>query len=203
MCGRYHIEFSEEQLRDIIASAEKGADERLDHLSFTFKGGEIFPSYAAPVIAANGVRLMSWGFPSVILNKTPHINARCETAVKSKTFGEAMASRRCLIPASAFYEWKDVNKKKKLKYEFTLPDRAPMYMAGIYSEDGKFAILTREATSEIYEIHDRMPVILPKSLINAWLNETSEVISKAVTGLKFVPVPEKPKKNPNQLSLFG
>ena len=109
MCGRFLVEFSEEELREIIASAEKGADERSDHLSFTFKGGEIFPCDATPVITANGVRLMTWGFPNVILDKAPHINARCETAVKSKTFGEAMASRRCLIPASAFYEWKDVN----------------------------------------------------------------------------------------------
>ena len=74
-------------------------------------------------------------------------------------------------------------------------------MAGIYTTDGGFAILTRDAAPSLAHIHDRMPVIIPKSLIQAWLKDSPEVIAQAVTDLKFVPAPAS-DKNPNQLKLF-
>ena len=74
-------------------------------------------------------------------------------------------------------------------------------MAGIYTIDGKFAILTRDAAPSMTVIHDRMPVILPKSLIQAWLKDSPEVIAQAVTALQFTPVPAD-EKNPNQLKLI-
>ena len=204
MCGRYLIEIDEKELKEIIAEVEKSGDERSLQLSATFKGGEIFPGSIVPVITANNkVRFMTWGFPSIV-NKsshTPqgvissrarpgihHINARSETAATSKTFGEAMASRRCVVPASGYYEWKSLDKKNKTKYEITLPGRTPMYMAGIYSSDERFAVLTRAAAPAITEIHDRMPVILHKSLIHAWLNDSPEVMKEALTDLHFAPV---------------
>ena len=121
--------------------------------------------------------------------------------MNSKTFGEAMADRRCVVPASAYFEWKQTGKKRKEKYEFTLPRRAPLYMAGIYSTDGRFAILTRDAAPAMTEIHDRMPVIFPKSLIDVWLRQSPEVVDQALTDLQFSPVPAS-DRNPNQLKLF-
>ena len=203
MCGRYLIEIGEEELREIIAAAEKerGDREDLGQLSFTYRGGEIFPGSTAPVITGNEVCFMKWGFPSSIANQSPHINARSETAMTSKTFGDAMASRRCIVPASAYYEWKKLGKKRKVKYEVTLTGRATMYMAGIYSDSGQFAVLTREAAPSIIEIHDRMPVILSKSNIDAWLRGSPEVMKEALTDLQLAPVPadEKPSQ---QLYLF-
>jgi putative SOS response-associated peptidase YedK len=201
MCGKYLIEIDEKELREIIEAAETSSDERMDNLSFTFKGGEMFPGSAAPVITADGKHFMTWGFPSIIEKQQPHINARSETVRESKTFGEAMISRRCVVPASAYFEWQDLGKKKKAKYEFRLKDRSPLYMAGIYSQDGRFAILTRDATLAMTKIHDRMPVIIPKSRIDLWLKESPEVMSEALTDLHFEPVPAK-DKNPNQLRLF-
>ena len=112
-----------------------------------------------------------------------------------------MASRRCVVPASAYYEWKQLGKKRKVKYELTLPGRTPLYMAGIYSTDGQFSILTRDAAPAIADIHDRMPVIIPKSLIQSWINDSPEVMSHAVTNLQFIPISAN-DKNPNQLMLF-
>ena len=187
MCGRFLV--SGEELKEILEAAEASADACMGQLSFTFRGGEVFPSDTVPVITANGVRFMTWGFPSILENQRAHINARSETAATSKTFGEAMAARRCIVPASAYFEWKQTGKKHKDKYEFTLPGRTPLYMAGIYTADGQFAILTREAASSMTDIHGRMPVILPKSLIGLWINQSSEVMSQAVTELQFSPVP--------------
>ena len=201
MCGRYLIEIDENELKEILESVETSADERMEDLSFAFKGGEIFPSNTAPVITSDGVRFMTWGFPGISPSQRPHINARSETAATSKTFGEAMSTRRCVVPASAYYEWKQTGKKRKVKYEFRLPKRTPFYMAGIYSVDGQFAILTRNADPSMADIHDRMPVIIPKSLIDAWLKESPVVVNQAVTDLYFEPVPAS-GKNPNQLRLF-
>ena len=126
MCGKYLIEIDEKELREIIEAAESprrpslpvpseqeftlsSADERMDKMSFTFKGGEIFPSSITPVLTIEGARFMTWGFPSISESLNPHtpqgvisswaypgihlINARSETASTSKTFGEAMEAR--------------------------------------------------------------------------------------------------------------
>jgi putative SOS response-associated peptidase YedK len=204
MCGRFVVEIEEQQLREIIEEAQDGISRDSEQLSFTFKGGEIFPGNTVPVITANKKAcFMTWGFPSIVADRRPHINARSETAATSKTFGEAIATRRCIVPASAYFEWKDLGKKKKAKYEFRLKDRSPLYMAGIYSEDGEFAILTRDAAPAMTEVHDRMPVIIPKSSIDTWLNESPEAMSQALTELQFEPVPAAVKdKQPEQLRLF-
>jgi putative SOS response-associated peptidase YedK len=165
-----------------------------------FNSGEIFPGTAAPVITSEReVRFMTWGFPDWT-GKRPHINARSETAAAARTFREAMAVRRCIIPASSYYEWKSVDKKQKEKYEFRLPDHSAFYIAGIYSPDGRFAVLTREAGPGLSEIHDRMPVILPKELTSVWLVESPEVMLEAVTELDFAPVPVEP--GTEQMRLF-
>jgi putative SOS response-associated peptidase YedK len=198
LCGRYFIESDNNELADIIAAAERSAAGYSAPVSF--KLGEIFPGTAAPVITAEReVRFMTWGFPDWT-GKRPHINARSETAAAARTFREAMAVRRCIIPASSYYEWKSIDKKQKEKYEFRLPDRSPLYMAGIYSPDGRFAVLTREAVPGLSKIHDRMPVILPRELAEAWLVESPEVMLEAVTGLTFAPVPPTP--GTEQLKLF-
>jgi len=203
MCGRYLVEISEEELNELVTAAEKNASAHSEQFSFIFKGGEIFPGSIAPVITANKeVRFMTWGFPNIAVTRSFHINARSETAAASKTFGGAMLARRCLIPASGYYEWKTHDKKHKTKYKFTLPNQAPMYMAGIYSIDGQFAVLTRAAVPDILEIHDRMPVILPKSLTETWLNESSDVLKEAIAELQFAPVPAS-NKQPKQIDLFN
>jgi putative SOS response-associated peptidase YedK len=111
-----------------------------------------------------------------------------------------MADRRCLVPASAYYEWKKLVSNRKEKYEFRSPKRTLLYLAGIYSEDRRFAVLTREAAPTVMDIHDRMPVIVPYELTNMWLRESSgifaeavrkssDVFASAVTDLQFTPAP--------------
>lgn len=184
VCGRYLIEDEDYEIEEIIAAAKRNAQDFPQEMAFA--PGEIFPGSLAPVITAGGAaRFMIWGFPNFAAQRRPHINARSETAATLRTFGAAMASRRCLVPASGYYEWKSLGAKRKEKYAFRLPGGAALYMAGIYSPDGKFAILTREAAPELAEIHDRMPVILPKELSGAWLDESPDVMLEAVTQLLY------------------
>ena len=200
MCGRYYIELDTAELRDIISKVEHKMQDYPDQMTLKITG-EIFPGDTVPVITGDdGARSMTWGFPNAY-GKRPHINARSESAATSKTFGEAMASRRCLVPASGYYEWKTLDAKRKEKYEFTLSNRAPLYMAGIYSPDGRFAILTRDAAPGVSAIHDRMPVIFSKSIAEAWLLGTPDVLREALTNLSFSPVKVN-TESPPQMSLF-
>jgi len=186
MCARFIVDDDDFDINEIIEAAKKNLNfNKTEATQAVWQQSgriEVFPGSYAPVIAADdNVRFMLWGFPNLMPGKQPLINARSETAAVKKTFSEAMEFRRCIIPASGFFEWKNVGKKKKEKYEFTLPEKKVIYMAGIYSSDNKFSILTRDASPSVAEIHDRMPVILPKALTGVWLNESADVIRDALT----------------------
>jgi len=217
MCARYLVDDEAFDINEIISAAERNIRdngqsaagvENTDPVWQGHKSGsesgcvDVFPGTYAPVLDANNnAHFMLWGFPSLMHGKQPHINARSETAAVKKTFSESMHSRRCLVPASGFYEWKALGKKHKEKYEITLPNRSSMYMAGIYSEDGRFAILTREASPSVAQIHDRMPVILPKALGEVWLCESHDVFMEALTEMQLRHIPRERPVSP-QLSLF-
>ncbi len=181
MCGRYIIEPDDAEIRSVINEAVK-------HLGETesVKTGEIFPTNNAPVLALgeNSMRpyIMKWGFPN-FRGKGVIINARAETALENRTFRESVLSRRCIIPASGFYEWKSSETKHKDKYLFTLPQSKILYIAGFYNsfiDDGikknKFVILTTAANESMSDIHNRMPLILQKGNIEQWLNNSDDAL---------------------------
>ena len=217
MCGRYLYNVDEQELRNILEAIERNISNERNNpkqsQSISFTGGEIFPGDSVPVITAHETRFMIWGYPSLAEDRRPHINARSETVATKRTFSAAMAARRCIIPASSYYEWKTLGKKQKQKYEFKLPNTEIMYIAGIYSLDYQFAILTREATTSISEIHNRMPVIIPDNLTEMWLKGCDDVLQEATTNLIFEPVgvstapasspPSLEDEHPTQLSLFS
>ena len=76
-----------------------------------------------------------------------------------------------------------------------------MLMARIYSVDVRYAILTREAGAAFFDIHYRMPVIIPKALAGEWLMDTPGVLGEALTDLRFEHVPANGGQI-EQLSLF-
>ena len=164
MCGRYYIEINNAELQSIFAAITNKKD---------IKTGEIYPTNIAPVMSPKGeLTAMRWGFPRYD-GKGVNINARSETADKKITFRRAMTDGRCLVPASWYFEW-GRRGKQKIKYTLTAPDNQPVWMAGLSEIDHKtgeslFVILTRPAWKDISFIHDRMPVILPKSCHDEWL----------------------------------
>jgi len=152
--------------------------------------GEVFPTDVVPVQTGNNLyQPMKWGF-TAFKGKQPIINARSETALEKPMFRFSMKERRCLIPASGYYEWKREG-NRKTKYRLFDPDN-PLYFAGCYrlvqdSDLAQFVILTRAAATNIAMIHDRMPVIIPRELAMVWLSETPDVIESAITEVKFQP----------------
>lgn len=104
------------------------------------------------------------------------INARSETVAEKPSFRAAFCSRRCLIPASAFYEWVRAE-KEKIPYCIRRKDKSPMAFAGIWESwngpEGPIqscSILTTAANKILESIHPRMPVILPDVDFDQWLD---------------------------------
>ncbi|MGE5615893.1 MAG: SOS response-associated peptidase [Bacillota bacterium] len=105
------------------------------------------------------------------------INARAETVAEKPAFREALAKRRCLVPASGFYEWKGAPGRKQ-PFAITFPKEPIFAFAGLWerwkAKDGDpidtFTIVTTDASPAVAGIHDRMPVILPREAHEAWLS---------------------------------
>ena len=126
MCGRYYIEIDKDELEDICNQVQKNMDAH-EQLSFNMDTGEIFPTNIVPIrTGMNEYKAMKWGFPGY--SGRPIINARSETALEKPTFKKPMQTGRCLIPASAYYEWKQAG-KKKIKHAISLPGCSLLYMA--------------------------------------------------------------------------
>jgi putative SOS response-associated peptidase YedK len=118
-----------------------------------------------PVLAvrndgADAVEEMIWG-PKLI-------NARAETLAVRPAFRDALRSRRCVLFADGFYEW-----RAKRPVRFTLADERPFAFAGLWEPQAAGAatctIVTCEANELVRPVHDRMPVILADDAVERWL----------------------------------
>ena len=189
MCGRYYIEIDDAELSDICDEVQKNAE--MEQLSIeSIKTGEIFPTNIVPIqVGDHDYRAMRWGFDRFD-GKGQIINAKSETALSKPLFAKSMRNYRCIVPASKYFEWQKLD-NKKIKHEFYLPEKI-LYIAGCYRLEAgsavpSFVILTRAASDSISVIHDRMPVILPKSRVHEWLYESPECMDDPLTDLQYRP----------------
>lgn len=183
MCGRYVLFTSEEyeEIRAIIKEIEAN-----DVSNFNLmKTREIFPTDTVPVITMNvdnnrSVDLFKWGFPNFKQNSGVIINARGETIEEKPTFKKILYTKRCLIPACGFFEWKKSDKKKN-KYLIKPENYNFFYMAGLYNsfidKSGNpytgFVIITTEANNEMSNIHNRMPLLITsKDKAYEWIDKS-------------------------------
>ena len=105
------------------------------------------------------------------------INARAETVAEKPAYRESFKSRRCLIPADGFYEWKKEGKSKQ-PFHFGMRDNSIFAFAGIWDRwknpQGEVietcSILTTTPNLLCADVHDRMPVILPVGHYDLWLD---------------------------------
>lgn len=177
MCGRFVLfdEAENEELRRIVDEI----NQRLKDVEAApkLKTGEIFPSDNVPILVAKNGKQSAhpakWGFPN--FNKPGVIiNARSESLEEKPLFQQSFHRRRCLVPASGYFEWKKDNKVKFLiRTEYPLIYMAGLY--GIYRDKNAnpytgFVIITTEPSPAIAHIHNRMPVLLSRDQADMWLN---------------------------------
>jgi putative SOS response-associated peptidase YedK len=177
MCSRYFLDAD----GNIIAyTFSVPANERVR------KRFNIAPTQEAPVIraAAGGARevaMLRWGLVPAwakdLKAGTRMINARSEGVEEKPAFRAAVKQRRCVVPASGFFEWQEVPGGRKQPYAITVPEEPLFAFAGRWARwkprAGEpvetFTIMTTEANEQVARIHDRMPVILPMEALDTWL----------------------------------
>ncbi len=201
MCGRYTLTAEADELAaefDLVEPIPLAAryniapTQRVPVVRFHAAGDAPPKRAVVRITEPGGVRrldILRWGL-------VPHwakdlkfgfrtINARAETVATQPAFREAFRSRRCLVPASGFYEWQrameDGKEVKQPRYIRRVGDK-PMALAGLWESwtapDGEvvetFTIITTSANDAIRPFHDRMPVILRSEDYEAWLNPATK-----------------------------
>ncbi|HEX7242624.1 MAG TPA: SOS response-associated peptidase [Longimicrobiaceae bacterium] len=179
MCGRY--------------GETEGAEALARRFGATLRGPAAGPRYNvaptqhAPVLVREdgGLALSSfrWGLrPGWAKDKAPEpINARSEDAAGKPYFRSAFRSRRCLVPASGFYEWQKTP-DGKVPHWIHRADGEPFTFAGLWEvwhpKDAEpvhsFCILTTSPCDLMRPIHDRMPVVLDGEARDAWLDPRAD-----------------------------
>ena len=179
MCGRFTSLLSPELLVDLYGVPTP------QELEFRYN---IAPTQKVLAVRqdASGGRYLSavrWGlvppWAKELSIGSKMINARCESVMERPAFRQALRTRRCIVPASGFYEWA-TTADGRIPHYITMRDGSPFSFAGIWESwadpDGHdvetCAILTTAANSLIETIHDRMPVILHPTEFDLWLGRT-------------------------------
>jgi putative SOS response-associated peptidase YedK len=173
MCGRYTIRTVAARM---AAAFQAGFDE-FSELRIVPRFN-VAPSQRVPVVhLRDGKRLIglaSWGFVPAWSEGTSGIkpiNAKAETVATSGLFRSAFKSSRCLLPADGFYEWKPGTPKRP--YFFHRPGDGLFAFAGLRSrrDDRSTCLLLTTTPNDVVKIaHNRMPVILPESDYDRWLD---------------------------------
>ncbi len=201
MCGRFVIAEPPDVYGDYF-----GVDAvRTEALAPSYNVAPTDPVYA--VAEHDGRRLLGsfrWGLiPHWAKDRkvaARHINARMETLDRKPAFREYFERRRCLIPADGFYEWEALGEgRPKLPHYIYRADRAPLAFAGLWARwrdpetDERVAtctIVTGKPAGVVEDLHDRMPVVLPKAAWGPWLDRTNRDVEGLRALLGSVAAPD-------------
>jgi len=192
MCGRYRLSRRKQIIEEYFDVT--GEDDWIPRYN-------IAPTQPVPIIRQHPTEpgrklsLVRWGLiPSWAKDSSgaaTMINARSETAATKPAFRDALKSRRCLIPADAFYEWQRTGKTKQ-PFCFEVGEGELFAFAGLWDRwrapDGSWlrscSILTTTANRLTATVHDRMPVILDPGNYDLWLDPGMTNIEAASDLLK-------------------
>jgi putative SOS response-associated peptidase YedK len=195
MCGRFTHKLTWRQLHGLLNLSNRGAT-----LGDEFDGHPLFkPSYnVAPTQTSIVVRLdgaghagpagMKWGLAPRWASKFGPINARSDTVASLPTFRAAFKSRRCVVPATGFYEWQQMEGKAKQPWYISRADGQPLLFAGLWEENDTlgetFTIITTSANEFMTRFHDRMPVVLEPETAVRWMESpATELLRPASDGV--------------------
>jgi putative SOS response-associated peptidase YedK len=208
MCGRFALSIGVAQLAEEFSTHSTSERE----LPFSWN---IKPTEEIYIVKDQGIEIAHWGMIApwsknlleALRSQPRAINARSESIHEKPTFRESFRGRRCLVPATGYYEWVTELGPYKTKQPIYISrvDKKPIAFSGIYnrwiSPEGEIkdcvSIITREAIGPLAGLHHRMPLLLSPESWGEWLSsELTQVdqirkVMKAevpVTELQFWPV---------------
>ena len=185
MCGRVSLKATPTDLRAFTTryNARQAAE------WYTERWNIAPSSQLATIVQDDDMRYTlarKWGFVWAY-SRDPsagHHIAKAETVATLKSFREAFKRRRCLVVVDGFYEWRKHADPKKTGQPFRvhLPSNDPFLLAGIWERWGDpmdpletCAIITTQAADSMFPIHHRMPVVIPASAVDAWLDPQTSI----------------------------
>ena len=190
MCGRYYRKSDKQKIAEAFHAT------KVDDFPLPPWDYNVAPTSMQPIIRNNrdtGERelvSLRWGLVPFFTKNLADvkgistINARAETVTTSNTYREPFKRRRCIVPASGFYEWKKLDARHKQPFAFDLANGNMMGFAGLWDawKEPKsspqavdhwlqsYTIITTEANELMAPVHNRMPVILHPGDFNRWLD---------------------------------
>lgn len=184
MCGRFNLRLSPAELQEFFD---------------LFREVPAFPPRynIAPTQTVLSIRQTAdgrecvagpWGIRPKWKPTQPLINARSETVFETRAFRKSVRERRCLVPASGFYEWQTLGRKKQ-PWHIWLASEQPIAFAGFQDSEGAVCMMTTAPNAEMSQIHDRMPVILPPAVWDHYLNPS--LTDPAEIAPLLVPLPDE------------
>ncbi len=196
MCGRYVLN---ESLSELVGHPLEGSSgQRVERYN-------VAPTQSVPVLRASEegdtwrVDQLQWGLvPSWSKERRMKVslfNARSETVAEKPSFRAAFKRRRCLVPATGFYEWAGPKGKGSTFY-IQRADGQPLIFAGLWERwqdpDGgapleSFTVLTTTANREMSEFHHRMPVVLDAEGQERWMDPVNVDTEALLVLLKPLP----------------
>lgn len=207
MCGRYNIKTTGAEIADELGALWEG------QYTASFN---VAPTTEQPVILFDEsdqrvMRLFRWGLVP-FWAKDPKIgarmiNARSETVAEKPAFRAAYKRRRCIVPASGYYEWKTDENGKKQPFNIIPSGQRLFTFAGLWEQwedsEGKalrsYTILTCAADEHMKQLHHRVPVMLAPGDIDLWLtindDDNTQGLDKLLApfpaeNIEFFPVPK-------------
>jgi putative SOS response-associated peptidase YedK len=181
MCGRYATTRSSADLTALFEAVDRTGGELVARYNVapTDPVPVVLPPGSGPGAGPRTLAVARWGL-------LPHwardpkagarmINARAETVATTPGYARAFATRRALVPADGWYEWRRLPGGGKQAYFLTPIDGSVLAMAGLWSRWGAgrlltVTVVTTAATGELAAVHDRMPLLLPPARWGGWLS---------------------------------
>lgn len=221
MCGRYSLYGPISLSREAKQAAGQLHLDLIGALSQREPQFQVAPTQRAPVAfqgdSSGEIQAFKWGLmPSWakdIRDAAKRINARVETVIQKPSYRAAFKHRRCLVPMSAYFEWKG-DKPPKQPYLIHDPSGALLMSAGLWEvwKDPSdpaadwlrtFTVVVGPPGQISGDIHNRQPVFLPPDRWVAWLRGTPEDAEQVITnlpaaGLTYFPVSKRLNNPRNQ-----
>jgi putative SOS response-associated peptidase YedK len=200
MCGRFALSA---MLTDIAEEFSTSAEpNRTLPVDWNIK-----PTQDIYIVKNQEITIASWGLIApwsknsndALRSQSQAINARSESVHEKPTFRNAFRQRRCLVPATGYYEWATELGRYKTKQPVFISrdDEKLLAFAGIFdrwiSPEGEIrdsvAIITRDAVGDLAKVHNRMPLFLPRERWGAWMDSDVTDVEEIRT-LMQVPDPD-------------